>query len=260
MPAKTDGKLLMNLNYKSDLLKTPTPLNLALVWFVAYGGGMGMLWLAIKLSKFVSPIFLATVAGGLILAVGLWVWRAWYSREIDLFSLKGWEKVLVVCAILEVGNYVLEIPVIKGASIMGAAASLVWFMLFTGILEEVWWRGIWFAMWRGRPFISIVAGAALFASVHCLQHNFGGILVVFAMGLVLGVTRHRGASIGMLAVAHGVLFNWFNNTVLIWKSRQLIGRPSWDMLLSPLYCALAAGILFYRWAPVMVARKVTETA
>lgn len=189
--------------------------------------GMGAVWVAQKLPGFFG-FTLATAAAALGLWVALSLWRRNYRSEIDLLSLKGWRVALLVFAAGALMLLLLNTPSLRAFSVSGAAFHLVWFVAFTGVLEELWWRGIWFRVWRGRPFMCIVFGAVLFGAMHLVQNSLGRVLVVIGIGLVFGAARYRGASIGALALVHGIGFNWLNKVILSWNERAL-PLFSWNM-------------------------------
>jgi membrane protease YdiL (CAAX protease family) len=68
--------------------------------------------------------------------------------------------------------------------------------LVAGVSEEVTVRGVL------QPRMGILLSNLLFTSLHALQYNFDALLVVFVIGLVLGVVR-RYTNTTTTAIIHG---------------------------------------------------------
>lgn len=204
---------------------------------------MSSVWFAQKMPGFGG--FILTTGGALIsLAVSLYVWSNWYRAEIDLASLKGWHYAAAIAAADLLVTLLFNYPSLKVFSAGGALFWAVWFTAFTGVLEEFWWRGVWFHVWRGRPFVTIVAGSALFGCLHLVQNSLASVVVISSIGLLFGVARHKGASIGSLALVHGLTFNWLNETILKWDSRALLGEAYEPFARACVYAAIA-GIMYF---------------
>ncbi|MGD9642621.1 MAG: CPBP family intramembrane glutamic endopeptidase [Elusimicrobiales bacterium] len=204
---------------------------------------MSSVWFAQRLTGFGG--FIVTTGGALIsLVISLYVWSNWYRAEIDLASLKGWRYAAAIAAADLLVTLLFNSPSLGAFSAGGALFWAVWFTAFTGILEEFWWRGVWFYLWRGRPFVTIVAGSALFGCLHLVQNSLASVVVISSIGLLFGVARHKGASIGSLALVHGLTFNWLNETILKWESRALFGEAYEPFARACVYAA-AAGLMYF---------------
>ena len=204
---------------------------------------MSSVWFAQRMTGFGG--FIVTTGGALIsLAVSLYVWSNWCRAEIDLVSLKGWRYAAAIAAADLLVTLLFNYPALGNFSAGGALFWAVWFTAFTGILEEFWWRGVWFHVWRGRPFVTIVAGSALFGCLHLVQNSLASVVVISSIGLLFGVARHKGASIGSLALVHGLTFNWLNETILKWESRALLGEAYEPFARACVYAAIA-GIMYF---------------
>jgi membrane protease YdiL (CAAX protease family) len=66
-----------------------------------------------------------------------------------------------------------------------------------GLGEEVAVRGVL------QPRMGIILSNLLFTSLHALQYNWDGLLVVFSVGLILGLVR-KASNTTTCAIIHGV--------------------------------------------------------
>ncbi len=103
------------------------------------------------------------------------------------------------------------------------ASSFAWnywvycFLLLFALVEGLWFRGLWFAMFPTRPWLTIGIGSALSAGWHALvtyelvRVGYGGpgglqLLAPMALaGVAFGIIRHRGGSWLAIALADGLL-------------------------------------------------------
>ena len=187
--------------------------NLLAAWLLGIGGCDILAWLG---SYYDGPFRL--VAGLWMLITGLWVWRKWYPRDIAVFSLAGWRVGLIILVV------VLMHPMIGGLQGFHAECSrlspvyFAWCVVVIGFAEELWWRGIWFEMFKGKPIICIVAGSLAFTAYHFPFQGFelmigsGLAIRIFFLGLLFASARYRGTSIGVLALAHG-LIDWLQGAI-----------------------------------------------
>lgn len=204
---------------------------------------MSSVWFAQRMTGFGG--FIVVTGGGLIsLAISLYFWSNRYRAEIDLASLKGWQYAAAIAAADLLVTLLFKRASLGDFSAGGALFWAVWFTAFTGILEEFWWRGVWFHVWRGRPFVTIVAGSALFGCMHLVQNSLASVVVISSIGLLFGVARHKGASIGSLALVHGLTFNWLSDTILKLESRALLGDAYEPFARACVYAAIA-GVMYF---------------
>ena len=193
----------MRLNQKIEWLSAPSLSNLAVAWVL----GMIVGHIVIGLGQKFTPYLLAPyvlVSLMLSLVTGVLVWREWYPEEMDVFSLKGWKYAVM----LFLGFLLLEVlfaaPIIKPALWkLSGLGKLLWCIVLTGFIEELWWRGVWFAMFKNRPLVCIVAGSVIFGLAHFQLHGMDKVITASFVGLAYAVARYKGASIGVLALAHG---------------------------------------------------------
>ena len=108
------------------------------------------------------------------------------------------------------------------------AIEFVKFLLIIALVEELWFRGIWFQIWRGRALACIVGGAVVFGLYH-LSQGWGTVATTGCIGVIYGVARWYGASLASLVGAHA-LMNWMNTAMLpgALAGRQLV--RSWFCL------------------------------
>lgn len=187
--------------------------NLIAAWFVGIGGCDILAWMG---SRYDGPFRL--VAGLWMLLTGIAVWRKWYPRKINVFSPTRWWLGLIILLM------VLFYPIIGGLPSFqfewnhSALISLFWCIIVIGFAEELWWRGIWFEIWKGKPVICILAGSLVFDAYHFpfqgseLMIGSGLAIRIFFLGLVFAAARYKGASIGVLALAHG-LIDWLQGAI-----------------------------------------------
>ena len=90
--------------------------------------------------------------------------------------------------------------------------SLAHYVTLIGMVEELWFRGIWFEICRHRFWPSVVLGSALFGLYHW-PHGWRTVLTTAGVGSVFAMARMRGASLAELATVHG-LIDWLNREAL----------------------------------------------
>lgn len=231
----------MKFNTEITWLNSPTALKLAIVWTVGIGAGN----ILIGFGKASSPYYMlpfALAALVLMFFTGVIVWRSWYPEEIDVFSLKGRGAGLLIFLGPLLLETTLAVPQLRPALWhYSGFMKLLWCVFAIGLLEELWWRGIWFAMWKNRPLICILVGSLAFGISHFQLHGFEKMVTAFFIGLVYAAARYRGTSIGVLALAHG--FNdWIGQGHVI-KWNWQVGNRAIDSALIVVCILLVAVIL-----------------
>jgi len=189
-----------------------------------------------------------------MLLVGTWVWRCWYPNRIDLFSVSGWRVVVPTLLILELALCIINVPHLGlswASSPTTALTDLPYFLCLIALTEELWFRGIWFEMWRGRPFMCIGVGSLLFGAIHIATSSSHPISAFF-FGLVFAAARNRGASIGVLVIGHGLL-DWVNATCMHWTPRF---GPAINLTVIWLTCVAVTAILLLPGRPRIHAAEV----
>lgn len=179
------------------------------------------------------------------LAIGLWVYRHYYRDQISLWTVRGWPWAAAAFLGLSVIWYTIGIPTFWPDRTMAVAGlELFKFLVFIGFTEELWFRGIWFAMFHNRLVPSVILGSVAFGLIH-LAHDPVWALFAAAFGAVFAAARYRGASIVQLALAHGIL-NWTMKLVAP-VSEFRIGHGILLLVLPPVLClVLSAILLFWR--------------
>ena len=205
--------------------------NLIAAWIVGVGGCDVFGWMG---SRYNGPFRL--VAGLLMLLTGISVWRKWYPEKIDVFFPTRWWLGLIILLVLLLHPIIGGLPSFQFEWNRSALISFLWCVFVIGFAEELWWRGIWFEMWKGRPVICILAGSLAFTAYHFpfqgleLMISEGLMIRVFFFGLVFAAARYKGTSIGVLALAHG-LIDWIQ------------GDIQWQRQTGPVPCAVCCMVL-----------------
>lgn len=201
-------------------LGAPTMGKLAAAWAVGIGGCDLLAWAGLNaFSGNMHPWMLGAAA--CMLVTGTALWRLWYPERLDVFSMAGWWRgtllltVFLLHPLLGGGR-----PSLHAVWSFASFKSLLWCVVMIGLAEELWWRGIWFRMWKDRPVMCILAGSLAFTLYHYPFQGFEPLPMVFFFGLAFAAARSRGASIGALALAHG-LINWAQAAgVITWEWRN----------------------------------------
>ncbi len=237
----------MKLNTEITWFNKPTWPLLAAVWL----GGIVAGNVSLAVGKVVLPEYpvpFALIAMLLMTLFAVTAWLLWYRKELDVFSLKGWPVALAIFLGFLLSEFINAVPHLRADVLsVRTLVALFYCVVLIGLVEELWWRGIWFAMFKGRPLVCIVAGSLLFGLLHYHLQGTSGVIVASLVGLAFAVARYRGVSIGALALAHG-----FND----WVAQGHVVRWQWhassfriDAVLYFICLALAAGIWFIKRPP-----------
>ncbi|MFA6135333.1 MAG: CPBP family intramembrane glutamic endopeptidase [Phycisphaerae bacterium] len=149
-------------------------------------------------------------AGIIILLAGVTVWAKYFRRTYGLFSFRGWRWAGVLLAGLAALQFILmrtsdSLP----SGVATWAWAVVFFLFSVGLPEELWFRGIWFALFRNRFLPSVILGSILFGLMHCAPGVPGRgpeiMLMTIPVGLCFAAARYRGAPILCLAIVHAVM-------------------------------------------------------
>lgn len=219
------------------------------IWLLVYCVSFIILQLAQTVSNPVRIQLLYSLS--LIqLIVGL-VWAIFVSRQhffklsIIRFQYKSvvWLLPLLSLIIIELSVWIFTIPRWRGPELptFFIIKQLAYFLIIIALVEELWYRGIWFAITGNSILISVILGSILFTLLHWHQ-GLKHFPFLLSLGLVFSVCRWLGSPIWSLAISHG-LMNWLNITVMpsigfrFGEISYLIGLP---MLL---FCL--AALLFY---------------
>lgn len=238
--------MAIKFDFRVTWLDAPTWPALAAAWLAGVGGAA----FSIAAGKMILPEYLAPfalLAIFLSLSFGVAVWRLWYRAEIDVFSIKGWPVALAIFIGLLLSEFVNASAHLRGDVLHPKTLiALFYCVVLVGLQEELWWRGIWFSMFKRRPVMCILVGSLLFGASHYLLHGFRSVGMAFFVGLAFAAARHRGVSIGALSLAHG--FNdWIaQGHVVRWQWHASRGRI--DLVLYAICLLLTAWLLFKRRA------------
>jgi hypothetical protein len=118
---------------------------------------------------------------------------------------------------------------------------LLRYVVLIGYTEELWFRGLWFAMCRHRFVPSVVLGSVIFGLSHSAQ-GWQAVWMTAWVGGVFASARYCGAALVPLALVHGVM-DWLNLRML--PGVQLrIERGSFWLVVSGM-CLLLSGVLLF---------------
>lgn len=173
------------------------------------------------------------------LAAGIWLWRRLAAGP--LFDFGGWPWALLALAALlgleqAVVDHVLG-PKLPWPQTLAEGLRLI---VLIGLVEELWFRGLWFAFFRDRPWLALGLGSLLFGLFH-LPHGGFVVALTAGVGLVFAAARARGASILALGTAHGLL-DWCNQ--ILFPGLRFRLDAQWLVWLFPAACvAIGLAIL-----------------
>ncbi|MBI5744416.1 MAG: CPBP family intramembrane metalloprotease [Elusimicrobia bacterium] len=170
------------------------------------GGGDVLAYFGTHISSEKYGHLLRIAAFSWMLIIAIAVWLKYFSRELRVFQLRGW----LMAGALAIGILLASlitggVPVVVFTWQASFLIMLLWCVLLVGFTEELWWRGIWFEMWKGRPVMCVLGGSLLFMAYHYPFQGFEPLPMIFFMGLAFATARYRGASIVSLSVAHGAI-------------------------------------------------------
>ncbi len=214
----------MTTTSETARFSAPAAGNLLIAWIVGIGGCDILGWLG---SRYDGPF--RFMAGLCMLLTGIIVWRKWYPGRIDVFSPTRWWLGLIIALMILLYPVFWGLPSIQFEWNRPALLYFFWSIIVIGFAEELWWRGIWFEMWKGKPVICVLTGALAFTAYHLpfqgwkMMIGSGALINVFFMGLLFAAARYRGASIGVLALAHGLIDVIIQQGAIQWQ-RQITGH------------------------------------
>ncbi|MBF0311242.1 MAG: CPBP family intramembrane metalloprotease [Magnetococcales bacterium] len=211
-------------------------------WWIFFAGSVLLLSLLFAW----RPLWIREALFGLSLlqlVVGLTLARRGGVAPEGLFTGRGWGVALGILALL----LLLEQVVVAHAfgprqGWLQAAIELVRRVVLIGFVEELWFRGVWMALFRERMAISIGLGSLLFGLMH-LPGSGEAVVYTTGVGLLFAAARQRGASILTLALAHGAL-DWINRVVFPGSAFRM--GPVASMTLYAAVCLTATVVLLWR--------------
>ena len=187
------------------------PICFTLLFTVLVMQALGFATAVIAIKVLGQPVLSARVAAAAATTIAplIFVWRMGWWEDVGLGSKVRNLQALTVPLVLTFFPLVFF-----GTTTLTPARSVVWLLafVFTGISEEVVYRGMFLKVFQGYGrWRSVLASAVIFGSVHIvqsldghmpLQDNLVQILNAFFSGVLLGAVRLRIDNIWPLIVLH----------------------------------------------------------
>ncbi len=227
---------------KSNTLQQPSGLiRLIIIWSAAT-------------FLFLSALFLITTYKPPM--VHMWVWivgfahlgaavflrRRYFRSEINIFCFEKWHLAVIVLAGVQAADYLFVSHTIgprNGVTL--AVINFFYFHIVIGFAEELWFRGLWLAMFKNRFITGVILGSIIFGLYH-ITHGLQTVLFTTFIGAMFAVARYRGTSILTLAIAHG-LMDWFNLEMFPGASSRF--STTVILVFFPLLCLILSITLYY---------------
>lgn len=184
--------------------------------------------------------------GTFMLFWGVLVKQKLYKNCFELFNLKKWQIALLLFVGLEVVQILLVNPNLSfDTNLTKTLYKAFFFLVIVGFTEELWFRGIWFEMFKGKFIPCVLIGSFVFGLWHLPGHDFVTFLFTSLVGFTFAVARFRGSSILSLSIAHGTI-DFLNNSVF---SGQLRFSFFPTLLFFVLACVFIVTILMFIFKP-----------
>lgn len=137
----------------------------------------------------------------------------------------GWKCMALVLLGLQIAEHALVVHSIPStANFASLGSRFLHMVLFIGLVEEVWFRGVWVHLCKDRVIPALVAGSVFFGLYH-LPHGPWVVISTAGVGFAFASARLRGASLVGLGLLHGIN-NWLNQSLFPGKafrtSRELV--------------------------------------
>ena len=190
-----------------------------------------LLWYSIPIIRYLKASFSFNVTHFKIFAIifsilhvliGLIVIKKYYKKRMVIFSVQGWPLALVLLVGLITIQTALTIQRLNtGHEWWKYLINWLYYLVFIGFAEELWFRGIWFAIFKNRFIKCVILGSIFFGLIH-LAPGQGIVQIVLTgfIGFAFAIARYCGTSIFLLALVHGMV-DFLNNTVLPVKSLRV---------------------------------------
>lgn len=222
-----------------------------------------IIW-SVATSLFISALFLLTAYKPPM--IHMWVWmvgfahlgtaeflrRRYFRGKINI-CFEKWHLALIVLVGVQTADYLVVSHTIgprNGVTL--AAINFFYYLIVVGLAEELWFRGLWLAMFKNRFIPGVLFGSIIFGLYH-IPHGLQTVLFTTFIGAMFAVARYRGSSILTLAIAHG-LIDWFNLEMFPGVSYRF--SETVILVLFPLLCLILAIALCY--IPVNKGQKPVE--
>jgi len=176
------------------------------VWFPVHVGLWGH-----EVRRIRKASGLLRIYGVFATALGIALGLCWYPKEFILFGDPSrWHVGLLPGAgMLLIFVTLLRLTPRKQFQRFDTMVNLGHFLVVVGLFEEVWFRGIWFAVFNGSFLYSVVVGSIVFGLIHynplIRPKDIQSVVLSMSAGSVFAAARYAGAGIIPLGVAHGAL-------------------------------------------------------
>ena len=178
-------------------------------WFAFIGTSTYVLFRANQLTgglRFQAVFMLSLIQLGL----GLF-WAK--KRNVNWGRIdSGWKSLVLVLLGLQLAEQALvvhSIPSTINLTTMGT--RFIYMVFFIGLVEEVWFRGLWMHLCKDQVMPALVVGSVVFGLYH-LPHGPWVVISTAGVGFAFGAARLRGASLFGLGLLHGAN-NWLNQSL-----------------------------------------------
>lgn len=227
----------------------PSPRWLQGAWWLGFVGSTA--WIAVALAHRTSetPAWLGLL--GLLQLVSGWLlWRRVRAAQATRVGGAVWAALALV-GLLVIEQVVVEHALTPQPGTGRLLGELVRLVVFVGIAEELWFRGLWFAVAGSRRNLALFGSSVLFGLYH-VPHGWTAVALTAGVGLVFGIARWRGAPVLALGVAHGML-DWCNG--VLFPGVQWRIDVALLPIVYPLACiALGAAMLALSQRPAVIFR------
>ena len=137
--------------------------------------------------------------------IGVWLLKH-YSSFSQIISIRGWHLALLIFLTLQGFQFFVIRSKLNTQLKFDEFARLSFkFFILVGFAEEIWFRGILFAVFDNNFIFSVVIGSVFFGLLHWLQGDWKQFVITFLIGFVFATARYNGASIISLSIAHGMM-------------------------------------------------------
>lgn len=151
-------------------------------------------------------LVISPLVGIFMLLWGIFIKQKFYKKNFKLFSFNKWPIALVLLIGLELIQLLLVKPRLSfELDFTKTLYKAFFFLVIVGFTEELWFRGIWFAMFKENFIPCVLVGSIIFGLFHLPGRNFAVLYFTFVTGLTFAIARFRGASILSLTIVHGIM-------------------------------------------------------
>jgi hypothetical protein len=153
--------------------------------------------------------------------LGIWIGVSWFGANFPLLGdLSSWVLGLLPgVGVLLLLELLMPGKVRKDLTWQHVGVQVLRYLIPVGLLEEVWFRGIWFACFPDSFLLSIVLGSFVFGLVHLghyipdVRKGIPDVIVITIITMPFACARYNGASIVPLAIGHCLTDLFFHTIV-----------------------------------------------